>query len=66
MLSNTHAFEVRSWPESRLSGLVDAVGFSHEIGALKPEGAAYAAVLERLDVDLQRVRARLDAPPSLF
>ncbi|MCL6091383.1 MAG: HAD family hydrolase [Actinobacteria bacterium] len=47
VLSNTHALEVRSWP---LSGLVDGVAFSHEIGVVKPGREAYDAVLERVGV----------------
>lgn len=50
MLSNTHALELRSWPESPLSSLVDGVALSHEIGAVKPRRAAYDAVLERIGV----------------
>lgn len=50
VLSNTHALELRSWPESPLSSLVDGVALSHEIGAVKPRRAAYDAVLERIGV----------------
>ncbi|MBA2644587.1 MAG: HAD family hydrolase [Solirubrobacterales bacterium] len=48
LLSNTHALEVRTWPTSPLAPLFDAVGFSHQIGALKPAPGSYAAVLEIL------------------
>ncbi len=50
VLSNTHVLELRSWPESPLSDLVDGVALSHEIGAVKPFQAAYDAVLERIGV----------------
>lgn len=50
VLSNTHALELRAWPDSPLAGLVDAVAFSHEIGAVKPTRAAYDAILDRLGV----------------
>ncbi|MCY1137038.1 HAD hydrolase-like protein [Actinoplanes sp. Pm04-4] len=50
VLSNTHALEMRAWPRSPLAGLVDAVAFSHEIGHLKPERAAYEHILDRLAV----------------
>jgi len=48
VLSNTHAAEVRTWPRSPLSTAVDAVAFSHDIGCLKPDPAAYATILDRL------------------
>lgn len=50
VLSNTHAMEMRAWPDSPLAGLVDGVVLSHEIGVMKPERAAYAAILDRLGV----------------
>jgi len=50
LLSNTHALELRSWNRSPLASLFDATAFAHEIGASKPDAAAYACVLERLDV----------------
>lgn len=50
VLSNTHALELRAWPESPLSALVDVVALSHDIGAVKPTQAAYRAVLERIGV----------------
>lgn len=50
LLSNTHALELRSWKRSPLASLFDATAFSHEIGASKPDAAAYTCVLERLDV----------------
>lgn len=49
-LSNTHGLELRTWTLSPLAGLVDAVGFSHQIGAVKPARAAYTSVLHRLGV----------------
>jgi HAD superfamily hydrolase (TIGR01509 family) len=48
VLSNTHAMEIRAWPESPLAGAVDAVAFSHIIGHTKPEPAAYDAILSQL------------------
>ena len=48
VLSNTHAMEIRAWPQSPLAGAVDAVAFSHLIGLLKPEPAAYGAILRQL------------------
>ena len=48
VLSNTHAMEIRAWPQSPLAGAVDAVAFSHLIGHLKPEPAAYRAILSQL------------------
>ncbi|HEY5272288.1 MAG TPA: HAD family hydrolase [Acidimicrobiales bacterium] len=50
VLSNTHALELRAWRESPLASLVDVVALSHEIGACKPDQAAYAWVLSQLDV----------------
>jgi putative hydrolase of the HAD superfamily len=50
LLSNTHALEMRSWNQSPLAPLFDAAAFSYEIGACKPDPAAYAHVLARLDV----------------
>lgn len=50
LLSNTHAMELRSWIRSPLASLFDVTAFSHEIGAAKPDAAAYRCVLERLDV----------------
>ncbi|MHB2024691.1 MAG: HAD family hydrolase [Mycobacteriales bacterium] len=50
VLSNTHALELRAWPDSPLADLVDAVALSHEIGAMKPARAAYGAILDRLGV----------------
>lgn len=54
VLSNTHAMEIRTWPESPLAGAVDAVAFSHLIGRLKPEPAAYGAILSQLAVMPER------------
>jgi putative hydrolase of the HAD superfamily len=48
VLSNTHAMEIRAWPDSPLAGAVDAVAFSHVIRAMKPEPAAYDAILGQL------------------
>ena len=50
VLSNTHALELRAWPESPLAPLVDVVALSHEIGHCKPDREAYAYVLDRLGV----------------
>ena len=50
ILSNTHALELRAWHRSPLALLVDVVALSHEIGWCKPDPAAYAHVLDRLDV----------------
>ncbi len=50
VLSNTHALELRAWPESPLAPLVDVVALSHEIGHCKPDREAYDHVLERLGV----------------
>ena len=50
VLSNTHALESRSWARSPFARLVDASVFSHEIGVMKPDAAAYAAILDRLGV----------------
>lgn len=50
VLSNTHARELRAWDQSPLASLVDVVALSHEIGACKPDAAAYAYVLNRLGV----------------
>lgn len=49
-LSNTHALEVRAWPDSPFSALVDAVALSHEIGAVPHTRAAYGAVIEGIGV----------------
>jgi FMN phosphatase YigB (HAD superfamily) len=54
VLSNTHGLELRSWPDSPLASLVDAVALSHEIGVCKPEPASYADVLGRLGVPAAR------------
>lgn len=48
VLSNTHALEIRAWRESPLAGAVDAVAFSHVIRQMKPEPAAYDAILKQL------------------
>jgi putative hydrolase of the HAD superfamily len=48
VLSNTHAMEIRAWRESPLAMAVDAVAFSHVIRAMKPEPAAYDAILRQL------------------
>lgn len=40
--------EIRAWPESPLAGAVDSVAFSHVIGHMKPDAAAYEAILSRL------------------
>lgn len=50
VLSNTHALELRSWDQSPLAHLFDVTAFSHEIGACKPNPAAYLHVLTRLGV----------------
>lgn len=50
VLSNTHALELRAWEESPLASFVDVVALSHEIGACKPDQAAYAWVLGHLGV----------------
>jgi putative hydrolase of the HAD superfamily len=50
LLSNTHGLELRSWHQSPLAPRFDVTAFSHEIGATKPDSAAYAYVLDRLDV----------------
>ncbi len=50
VLSNTHGLELREWSSSPLAGLVDAVALSHEMGAVKPEPAAYEVIVERLGV----------------
>lgn len=54
VLSNTHALELRAWSDSALVDLVDAVALSHEIGAVKPDPAAYAAIVDRLGVAANR------------
>jgi FMN phosphatase YigB (HAD superfamily) len=43
-----------SWDRSPLAALVEVVGFSHELGACKPDRRAYAWVLDRLDVPAAR------------
>lgn len=50
VLSNCHAREVRCWAESPLDPLTDVFGRSCHIGAMKPDPATYAWVLERLEV----------------
>lgn len=50
VLSNTHALELRAWDQSPIASLVDAVALSHQLGACKPDPAAYSYVLNRLDV----------------
>jgi HAD superfamily hydrolase (TIGR01509 family) len=50
LLSNTHPLELRSWHESPLSRFFEVTAFSYEIGACKPDPAAYATVLERLHI----------------
>ena len=50
VLSNTHELELRGWSSSPLADLVDAVCFSHEIGAMKPDPAAYEAIVDRLGI----------------
>ncbi|WP_250031408.1 HAD family hydrolase [Paractinoplanes maris] len=54
VLSNTHAWELRAWHRSPLAALVDVVALSHEIGAVKPDRAAYEFVLDRLGVPAAR------------
>jgi putative hydrolase of the HAD superfamily len=54
VLSNTHALELRAWQNSPIASLVDVVGLSHEIGACKPDPAAYHHVLAGLDVSAAR------------
>jgi len=48
LLSNAEARETQAWPRSPLAPLFDAVCFSCDIGAVKPEPAAYAAALTAL------------------
>lgn len=50
VLSNIHALESRSWDRSPLARLVDAAVLSHEVDVMKPDTAAYAAILDRLGV----------------
>jgi putative hydrolase of the HAD superfamily len=50
VLSNTHGLEVREWKSSPLAHLVDAVAFSYEIGAVKPDPAAYGVIAQRLRI----------------
>ncbi|HTT45564.1 MAG TPA: HAD family hydrolase [Thermoplasmata archaeon] len=48
VLSNTDEHEIRSWPESPLSRMVDAAGLSVDIGFVKPEPEAYRWILRAL------------------
>lgn len=50
LLSNTHALELRSWPQSPLAPFFDVTAFSYQIGACKPDPAAYREVLGLLKV----------------
>ena len=54
LLSNTHALESRAWGESPLASLFDVVALSHEIGSGKPDSAAFAHVLNQLNVSAAR------------
>lgn len=54
VLSNTHTMEVRTWPDGPLAEVVDAAVFSHEIGVMKPDAAAYAAILNLLGARADR------------
>jgi haloacid dehalogenase-like hydrolase len=49
-LSNTHNLELRERSSSPLAVLVDAVTLSHEIGAVKPDPAAYEPIVGRLGI----------------
>ena len=48
VLSNTHAMEIRTWPGSPLAEAVDVVAYSHVIRHLKPQPAAFDAILTQL------------------
>lgn len=50
VLSNTHGLELRAWDQSPLAAHFEVVALSHEIGACKPDPAAYGYVLSRLKV----------------
>jgi putative hydrolase of the HAD superfamily len=54
LLSNAHERDVRHWPESPLSVCFDAVVFSCFAGVMKPDVAAYLAVLGGLGVTASR------------
>ena len=51
LVSNASTAEVRAWPDSPLAPLFDAVVFSCECGAAKPEPAIYRRALARLELD---------------
>jgi putative hydrolase of the HAD superfamily len=42
--------ELRAWDQSPLAAHFEVVALSHEIGACKPDPAAYGYVLSRLKV----------------
>jgi len=51
LLSNCYEREVRSWADSPLVQFFQAVVFSYQIGALKPDPSNFRAVLAALDVE---------------
>lgn len=54
VLSNCHEREVRHWDESPLAPLVQVIGRSSRIGAMKPDRVAFDWVVGRLGVDPTR------------
>jgi putative hydrolase of the HAD superfamily len=50
LLSNTFERDVRKWSLSPLARYFSATAFSHEIGVVKPDSAAYQAILSRLSL----------------
>ena len=54
VLSNCHEREVRHWDESPLAPLVQVIGRSCRIGAMKPDRVAFDWVVDRLGVDPSR------------
>lgn len=54
LLSNAHERDVRRLPESPLSQCFDATVFSCSAGVMKPNVAAYRAVLDELGVSASR------------
>jgi putative hydrolase of the HAD superfamily len=54
LLSNAHERDVRSWGRSPLAGCFDATILSCHAGVMKPDPAAYAAVLDSMNVPAAR------------
>lgn len=50
LLSNAHEREIREWPRSPLAEFIRQACFSCELGHVKPEPQAYAAILDRMGV----------------